>query len=80
MFNVAYGLRCDSCDDPLLIRMERFMAAVIEAVLPTKFLVVSLPLAYMPDKCSHIRNSSEFISSFKAPSFLDAWWFFQAVG
>ena len=51
MFNVAYGLRCDSGDDPLLIRMEKFMAAVIEAALPTTFLVVSLALAYAPDKC-----------------------------
>jgi hypothetical protein len=42
MLNVAYGLSCDSGDDPLLIRTERFMAALIEAMLPTKFLVVSL--------------------------------------
>ena len=56
MFNVAYGLQCDSCDDPLLIRMEKLMAALIEAALPTRFLVVSLALVYVPDKCSNIRN------------------------
>jgi hypothetical protein len=41
MFDVAYGLRCDSSDDPLLIRMEKFTAALIEGLLPTSFLVVS---------------------------------------
>ena len=80
MFIVAYGLRCDSCDDPLLIRMEKLMAAVTEASLPTKFLVVSLALAYVLDKCSNIRKLLEYISSFEAPSFLDAWWLFQEVG
>jgi hypothetical protein len=54
MFKLAYGLRCDSHDDPLLIRMEKLMAAITEAALPTKFLVVSLALAYAPDKCSNI--------------------------
>ena len=80
MFNIAYGLRCESGDDPLLIRMENFMAALIEGALPTKFLVVSLLLAYVPDKYSKVRNSLEYISSFEAPSFLDARWFFQEVG
>jgi hypothetical protein len=41
MFDIAYGLRCDSSDDPLFIRMEKFTAAIIEGILPTKFLVVS---------------------------------------
>jgi hypothetical protein len=43
MFDLAYGLRCDSSDDPLLIRMEKFFATLIEGAMPTKFLVVSLP-------------------------------------
>jgi hypothetical protein len=80
MFDLAYGLRCDTSDDPLLIRMEKFMAALIEGAMPTKFLVVSLILAYAPDKCSNIRNPLEYISSPEAPPFLDAWWFFQEVG
>ena len=80
MFDVAYGLRYDSSDNPLLIRMEKFMAALIEGGLPTKFLVVSLVLAYVPDKCANTRNSLEYISGFEAPSFLDAWRFFQEVG
>jgi hypothetical protein len=80
MFDVAYGLRCDSRDDPLLIRMENFVATLIEGALPNKFLVVSLVLAYVPDKCSSIRNSLEYISCFEAPSLLDAWWLFQEVG
>jgi hypothetical protein len=80
MFNIAYGLRCDSSDDPLLNRMEKFMAGLIEGALPTKFLVVSLVLAYVPVKCSKVRNSLEYISSFEAPPFLDARWFFQEMG
>ena len=80
MFNVAYGLGCDSNDDPTLIRMEKLFIASVEAALPTRFLVVSLALVYVPRKCSNIRNSLEYISSFEAPSFLDAWWFFQEVG
>jgi hypothetical protein len=57
MLSVAYGLRCDSSDDPLLIRLEKFVGAIIQALLPTKFLVVSLGSAYSaPDKGSNIRN------------------------
>jgi hypothetical protein len=80
MLNVAYGLRCDSSDDPLFIRMEKFVAAMTEAILPTKFLVVSLVLEYAPDKRSNTRNPLERISSFEASSFLDARWFIQEVG
>jgi hypothetical protein len=76
MFSIAYGFRCDSTDDPLLVRMETFVAAIAQALLPTKFLVVSLIFAYAPDKSSNIRNLLECISSFEASSFLDAWWFF----
>jgi hypothetical protein len=79
MFDVAYGLRCESSDDPLLVRMEKFMATLIEGALPTTFLVVSLVLAYAPG-CSNIGNLLEYISSFAASSFLDAWRFFQEVG
>jgi hypothetical protein len=80
MFDLAYGLRCDSINDPLLVRMEKFFATLIEGAMPTKFLVVSLVLPYAPGKCSNIRDSLEYISSFEASSFLDAWWFFQEVG
>jgi hypothetical protein len=45
MLNIAYGLSCDSGDDPLLIRMENFMTTITQAANPTKFLVVSLVLA-----------------------------------
>ena len=41
MFDLAYGLRCDSSDDPILVRMDKLAAAIIEGALPTKFLVVS---------------------------------------
>jgi hypothetical protein len=41
MFNVAYGLGCDSKDDPTLLRMERLVTAVTQATLPPSFLVVS---------------------------------------
>jgi hypothetical protein len=50
MFNIAYGLRYDSNEDPLLIRMEKLLEAVVEAALPTQFLVVSLLLAYAHDR------------------------------
>jgi hypothetical protein len=79
MLNVAYGLSCDSSDDLLLTRTEKFASALIEAVLPTKFLVVSLVSVYAPGKCRNRRNSLECISGFEAPSFLDARWFFQEV-
>jgi hypothetical protein len=42
MFNVAYGLGCDSKDDPTLVRMERLLTAVTQATFPTQFLVVSV--------------------------------------
>jgi hypothetical protein len=80
MLNVAYGLRCESHEDPLLIRTDKFVATFIEAMLPTKFLVVSLVLACASDKRSNTRKSLERISSFEAPSFLDAWRLFQEVG
>jgi hypothetical protein len=78
MVNVAYGLRCDSSEDPLLIRMEKLMEAVIQAALPTQFLVVSLLLAYAYDRDTDF-SSLECISGFQASSFLDAWRYFQEV-
>jgi hypothetical protein len=42
MFNVAYGLKCDSKDDPTLVRMEKLVTAVTQCVLPSSFLVVSV--------------------------------------
>jgi hypothetical protein len=50
MVNIAYGLRCDSSEDPFLIRTGKLAAVVIEAALPTQFLVVSLLLAYADDR------------------------------
>jgi hypothetical protein len=77
MFSIAYGLRCDSSEDPLFIRMEKVVEATTQAVLPTQFLVVSFLLAYVRDKS---RSSSlECISSFEASSCLDAWWLLQEV-
>jgi hypothetical protein len=49
MFNIAYGLKCDSSEDPLLIRIEKLMEAVAQTALPTQFLVVSLLLTYAHD-------------------------------
>jgi hypothetical protein len=40
MFNVVYGLGCDSKDDAILIRMEKVITATTQAVTPTQFLVV----------------------------------------
>ena len=50
MVNVAYGLRCESSEDPFLIRIEKLMDAVIQAGMPTQFLVVSLLSAYAHDR------------------------------
>jgi hypothetical protein len=55
MLNVAYGLGCDSNEDPLLIRMGKLVAATNEFILPFKFLVVSLLLAYAHGKSSNWR-------------------------
>ena len=40
MFNVAYGLGCDSKDDPTLVRMDKLVTASIRFTLPSSFLVV----------------------------------------
>jgi hypothetical protein len=40
MLNVAYGLGCDSKDDPTLIRMDKMVTAATQATLPSSFLVV----------------------------------------
>jgi hypothetical protein len=40
MFNVAYGLGCDSSDDPTLIRMDKLLIAITQSAFPTQFLVV----------------------------------------
>jgi hypothetical protein len=55
MFNVAYGLRCDSNEDPMLTGMERLVTAVEEAAIRSKFLVVSFLLVYVHDKSSDLR-------------------------
>jgi hypothetical protein len=55
MLNVAYGLGCDSNEDPLLIRMEKLVATINEFSVPFRFLVVSLLLAYAHDKSSNSR-------------------------
>jgi hypothetical protein len=41
MFNVAYGLGCDSNDDPTLIRIKTLVTALIRVSLPAQFLLVS---------------------------------------
>jgi hypothetical protein len=80
MFNVAYGLGCDSKDDPTLIRMEKLMKAASQAALPTQFLAVSIPFRYTHDKSFEFANLLESVSSFEVPSFMDAWWIIQEVG
>jgi hypothetical protein len=42
MFNIAYGLGCDSKDDPTLIRIDKLAIALTECALPSQFLVVSV--------------------------------------
>ena len=80
MFNIAYGLRCDSNEDPLLIRTEKYLPEISHATSPTQFLVVSILFRYTQDSTYELTNLLECISSFEASSFLDARWFFQEVG
>jgi hypothetical protein len=47
MFNVAYGLGCDSKDDPTLIRMEKLVTATAQCITPAQFLVVRILFRYM---------------------------------
>jgi hypothetical protein len=51
MFNVAYGLRCDSKDDPTFVRMDKMVTAVTQSGFPSHFLVVSIPF-----RCEHQKN------------------------
>jgi hypothetical protein len=46
MFNIAYGLGCDSKDDLTLIRLEKLVTAVTQSGLPSQFLVVSILFRY----------------------------------
>jgi hypothetical protein len=79
MFNVAYGLKCDSKDDPALVRMDKLVTAVSQSVLPSSFLVVSVLFRCMHENLEFC-NLLECISGLEAPPFLDAWWFIQEVG
>jgi hypothetical protein len=80
MFNVAYGLGCDSKDDPTLIRMEKLVKAVSQSAVPTQFLAVSIIFRYTHDKSLEFANLLESVSGFEIPSFMDAWWIIQEVG
>ena len=42
MFNVAYGLGCNSKDDPTLIRIDKLVTAMSESSIASQFLVVSI--------------------------------------
>ena len=77
MFDVAYGLRCDSNEDPLLVRTEKYLPEISHATSPTQFLVVSILFQYTQDNTFELTNLLECISSFEVPSFLVAWWIVQ---
>ena len=79
MFNVAYGLGCDSKDDPTLVRMDKLVTTTSQSSLPTSFLVVSILFRCMHEKNFEFSNLLECVSSIEAPPFLDAWWFVQEV-
>ena len=80
MFNIAYGLGCDSHEDPLLTRMTKYQAKLNHAVAPTRFLVVSILIQYTHDKSFELSNLLECISSFEAPSVLVPRWIIQEGG
>ena len=77
MFNIAYGLKCDSSEDPLLIRTEKFLPELNHTAAPTQFLVVSILFRYNHDKSFEVANLLECITSFEVPSFLVARWIIQ---
>jgi hypothetical protein len=54
MFNVAYGLSCDSKDDPTLVRLGKLVTAATQAVLPSSFLVVSVLFQCVHEKSFEI--------------------------
>jgi hypothetical protein len=80
MFNVAYGLGCDSKDDPTLIRMEKLVKVVSQSAVPTQFLAVSILFRNTRDQSFEYANLLESVSSFEVPSFMDAWRIVQEVG
>ena len=80
MFNVAYGLGCDSNDDPTHIRMDKLATAVSQAAVLTQFLAVSILFRYGHDTNVEFANLLESGSNFEVPSFMDAWWIIQEVG
>ena len=51
MFNVAYGLGCNSKDDPTLIRIDKLVTAMSESSIASQFLVVSILF-----RCVHEKN------------------------
>ena len=55
MFNIAYGLRCDSIEDPVLIRMEKLVTAVAKAAISNMFFAVRLLLTYADDRSSDLK-------------------------
>ena len=59
MFSVAYGLGCDSNDDPTLIRMDKLVTALTQASLPSSFLVVSILFRYVHEKNFEFSNLQE---------------------
>jgi hypothetical protein len=77
MFNIAYGLKCDSNEDPLIIRTENYLPEISHAVSPTQFLVVSTLFQYTHDKSFDISNLIECVSSFEVSSFLVTRWIVQ---
>ena len=56
MFNVAYGLRCESNEDPMLIRMEKLVSAVSKASIANMFFAVRPLLACARNESSDLRS------------------------
>ena len=80
MFNVAYGLGCDSKDDPTLVRIDKLLTAGSHLALPSSFLVVGILFRCVHEKNFEFSNLLEYVPIFEAPPFLDAWWLVQEVG
>jgi hypothetical protein len=80
MLNIAYGLKCDSSEDPLLIHTEKLLAELNHVAAPSRFLVVSILYRYTHDKSFELVTLLECSSSLEVPSFLVARWFVQEGG
>jgi hypothetical protein len=80
MFDVAYGLGCDSEDLPTLVRLQNLLDAAIYASMPATFLVVNLLLIHKSPISKQFFFLLECLSCIEISSLLATWRVLQALG